>query len=174
MKNISLACLLFFATTSVVVKAQHDSGTVKHPKINLKYAYRYRVKYGVYYKDSTLFGYYFGNDSSYAWSFSKSGNDPLMDVFMKDDKDAYKQIKKIRRINTIEFIPKAIAVTGYGALVITTYVGLTVAPILDIGALCVSGGVMGVGYGFVALCENAKQKSFLKGVKLYNRDYGYL
>jgi hypothetical protein len=174
MKNLAILSILWLALLSAPLKAQHDSSAVKHPKINLKYSYRYRVKYGIHYKDSALYGYYFGTDSSYAWSFSKSGSDPVMALFMKDDKPAYRLLKKIHTITIFEAIPKGISFIGYGGVIITGYTAAAVSPLIGFVALGISCGVLGTGLGLVAICEHAKKKSFLKGVSMYNHDYGYL
>jgi len=174
MKNTTLFCLLLFTITSLTLNAQHDSNTVNHPKISLKYAYRYRVKYGVHYKDSALYGYYFAKDTSYTQSFLKAYKDPLMALFMHDDKKAFRYIKKVRNINIVECIPKAITWIGYGAIIATGSATAFINPLIGLAAVGISCGVMGAGLALVAICEHAKKKSFIKGIKLYNRDYGYL
>ncbi|HTB07837.1 MAG TPA: hypothetical protein VK806_12865 [Bacteroidia bacterium] len=179
---ISVKLYVFFLyVVSIVflpftVNAQNDSIQKKHPKINLKYDYYYYKKQEIQIKDSSLNGFYFGDDSCNACLYYLANRDTKMRNYMKDNKSAYNCIRQSTRITGIMLLPDmACVLSGAAFLGLLYFDGQTLsnAVLINESVTIITGIVFAGTLGLHIFLERKRIKLFLKGIRIYNHDNGY-
>lgn len=166
-KGTGIACLLSLLIFSAGAQTYSSA---RHPQMHLTYSYHYKYRGGVKYKDSTVNGYYFGNDSKYIWPVKDVWSDRDVSEYFKNEKKALKYIGRIRRINNF-YEPLLMTFLGLSTPVVLV-LGYSVFPVNPLIALTAI-GVFSGSLSLFIVSENREEKALVKAAKIYNRDNGY-